>query len=81
MTLLADITRTARRPGIGSVWQCFWCWQRIKKYETYREQRYTDDGSVVTVRGHPECYDANDLSGRDPDEPIYEPKPRGKVPI
>lgn len=79
MTLLADITRVARRPTTAAVWQCFWCWEHIKKGDRYREQRYVEDGEINTVRGHPECYAAHARADMDPEEPINEPQPRGKT--
>jgi hypothetical protein len=77
MTILSDCLRTARRPGTAAVWQCFWCWAHIKKGEQYREQRYVEDGTINTVRFHPECGEAHERSGLDPEEPINEPQPRG----
>lgn len=77
MTVLADVTRICRRPGKGAVWQCFWCFAHIQKGDVYREQRYVGEGTINTVRGHPECFDACDRADRDPDEPIINPQPRG----
>lgn len=77
MTILADITRVAQRPGKSAIWQCFWCWAHIKKGEKYREQRYVEDGMINTVRFHPECGDAHRRADLDPEEPITEPQPRG----
>jgi len=77
MRMLADVYRVCRRPGTAAIWQCSWCWDHMKKGERYREQRYVEDGEIVTVRFHPECGEAHVRADLEHDEPINEPQPRG----
>lgn len=77
---IATKERTARRPGKGWRWQCWWCWGHLEKGDRYVEDTIKDDDGIGRIRSHPECSAAFDRDGfYGEDDPITEPQPRGRT--